>query len=190
MKYGHVSFYILQIYCIRTLTKHLEKCYFNSLKTEWMGPPPLLMGPLQAAVTSLPVGFFLFIKMQMHIQYLTELLQRSTREGLLAIGVSDLHMFLLWCQSWGSLSAAYLWTCPCCVQTLDVHSFSVRAGPKYFWGFSQKIILTERTTIRSRLSSLCYHFCFCPLSGVHNTDKSLLWHSYVVFSSILLPANE
>lgn len=65
-----------------------------------------------------------------------------------------------------------------------------KSWPQVFLRFFTKIILTERTMIRSRLSSLCYHFCFCPLSGVHNTDKSLLWHSYVVFSSILLPANE
>lgn len=37
MKYGHVSFYnILQINCIRTLTKHLEKCHFNRVSENRM----------------------------------------------------------------------------------------------------------------------------------------------------------
>lgn len=179
------------MYCIRTLTKHLEMCCFNSiwkwneyelLQYQWIHCE-------QLSSVCLSVGFFFYkdvnARARSPVIIAVEHTQRTS--GNRSIWSARV---LAAVPSLGKFFCCLLVNLPFLYANLRYSFILCKSWPQVFLRFFTKIILTERTTLRPRLSSPCYVFAFFPLSGMHNTDKSLLWHSYVVFSSILLPANE
>lgn len=128
---------ILQIYGIRTLNKHLEKWFFNSV---WKRNEHALLhswwihcGQL-SSVCLLGFSFYKDVNARAisHVIIAAEHTwrtsgNRSIWSARVLAAVPNPGKFFC------------LWTCPHCLQTWDVHSFAVRADPKYFWGFSQKL---------------------------------------------------
>lgn len=136
MKYGHVSSYnILQIDCVRTLIKHLERCHnvsenrMNSnFSTNTTGRCIICNCCNFCCCCYCFVCFFVFDK-DANLHAMSSVIiaagQAQRTSGSMAIWSACILAAM------SNLSADWLWTCPCFTQTSDVHSFSVRIDPKY-----------------------------------------------------------